>query len=455
MKFFGVFITTLAMFLPILAHAYPTDQFERTQIRRLKWQHDVDTGKRRGRKTPPGAQWPCDKINLKMLDAANFHLNSATPKDTKLQKGLVAILRKSDFRNYHVALLDITDPQTPRYAAVNEEKAQTPGSVAKILIGAALMQELKDRFGDDIGAREKLLREVSVAADDWAMPNSHEVPVINGDKVSIRRVLRGDTFTLWEWLDHMLSPSSNASASMVWREVTLMHLLKKDYPPSAYNADLWARFDRDTLTAAAYEVIEKPLINAGIDPENFQLRLFFTKGASKYVKPGRTSLTPLALLQWMVAVEQGRMVDKYSSLELKRMLYLTRRRIRYSKNHILKNHAVFFKSGSFYRCKPEPDFVCQAYQGNVINVLNALVEVETAPESTDNVQEKSATIKTDTKDTNNTSKKNDSKPVTAVKAAKPLVYIITVMSNELRRSSADEHERLAGYIHNLILKQNM
>ena len=273
------------------------------------------------------------------------------------------------------------------------------------------MRALRERFGDNIAAREALLRDVKVSADDWAMPNHHEVPVIDGDSISIRPVRVGDTFTLWEWLDHMLSPSSNAAASMVWREVTLMNLLGPQYPPPAYNEELWSRFDRKTLSEAAFLAVDQPLLEAGLDPEVFKLRLFFTTGAGKHIDSGDTRVTPLALVQWLLAVEQGRMVDTFSSLELKRMLYLTRRRVRYAKSPALTDAGLFFKSGSFFKCQPEADFVCIEYQGNVTNVLNALVEVETA---------------------------------------KPLDYLVAVMSNELRKNSADDHSKLAGYIHDLV-----
>lgn len=501
MRFFSsMAVAMVAVLASATGYAYPTDQFERTQIRRLKWQHDVDSGARHGRKLPAGATWTSERITLKMLSASDYRLTAETPKDARLQAGLEAILKKPDFRRYNVALLDISDPQAPRFAAVREQETLIPGSVAKILIGAALMRALKDRFGDNIAAREALLRDVKVVADDWALPNSHEVPVIDGDNVAIRPVRRGDTFTLWEWLDHMLSPSSNAAASMTWREVTLMNLLKDAYPPPTYDASLWTRFDRATLTQAAFAAVDQPLLDVGIDPETFKLHLFFTKGAEKYVSGGPTLVSPLALLQWLVTVEQGRMVDSWSSLELKRMLYLTRRRVRYAQAKVLTDAALFFKSGSYYQCAPEPGFVCEAYQGNVINVLNALVEVETtmplpkgvttttpreqgsaAPTSPATVAVATATVLGSAASTspatiavtNATTTATDitsnaegtasgsassvpaatlTAPMPAAAPTRTLVYMIAVMSNELRRSSADDHAKLAGYVHELLMQ---
>jgi len=415
------------------AAAYPTDETARTGIRRLAWQHAVDAGERSGRKDPPGATWPSARIELKMLGARDFRLNAATPKDPELQAGLEAILKREAWRHYTLAVLDISDPLRPRYAAVQEQEQQTPGSVAKVLVAAGLFQALKDRFGDDLAAREAFLRGVKVTADEWAMPNSHEVPVVNGEQVSVRPVRLGDVFSLWEWLDHALSPSSNAAGTMMWREATLMGLLGADYPPPAYDAALFAHWEKPAFTAAAFRTLDRPLADAGLDPETFKLRLFFTKGPSRFLANEESRVSPLALVQWMLAVEQGRMVDEFSSRELKRLLYLTRRRIRYAKAPELDDAAVFFKSGSLFQCKPEPGFTCAQYEGNEVNVLNALVEVEIAPPP-------SAAPAT-------------AGPPPVGAPLRPLVYIVAVMSNELKRNAADDHARLASLVHKLLLSK--
>jgi hypothetical protein len=481
----AVALGALVLFVGAPVRAYPTDAFERTQIRRLKWQHDIDTGARRGLKLPPGAHWGSERISLTMLNTADYRVTAETPKDPALQAGLEAILKKPLFHHFNVALLDISDPKNPRFAAVRETEAQIPGSVAKLLIGAAVFYALRQRFPHDIAEREAFLRDVKVTADDWALPNSHEVPVIDGDRVWIRPVRAGDTFSLWEWLDHMLSPSSNAAASMVWREATLMRLLGTDYPPKSYGAELFSRFDRKTLSEAAFAAVDAPLIEAGIDPETFKLRLFFTRGAGKHIDSGTTSVTPLALLQWMLAVEQGRMVDAFSSLELKRLLYLTRRRVRYAKAAELKDSALFFKSGSYFHCVPEPGYTCVQYEGNAINVLNTLVEVDTepaaelvpaakeattapeaasvgtpsGPEATagkDAVAQTAAAENTAAKDTaphdpgapDRASKASARAPDEAAPRARR--YIVAVMSNELRRNAAEDHAKLASYLHDLL-----
>ena len=419
------------------ARAYPTDQYERTHIRRLPWQQKNDAGPRSGRKSPPGGQWTSDRIQLRMTGVGrDFDLTVDTPKDPELQKGLEDILRRASWKKYNVAILDITNPAAPRYAAVNETDQQTPGSVAKLLVAAGMLQELKDRFPDDIAKREAILRDTMVAADEWCMPNSHEVPVVKPDRVSVRRVLMGDTFSLWEWMDHALSPSSNAAGTIIWREATLMHLLGASYPPPAPKREpaLWKTWSRQEFTDAAFSVVDKPIVDAGISPEDFNLRLFFTKGASKYIYSKSSRSSPLALVQWMLRMEQGRIVDEFSSLELKRMLYLTRRRVRYVDSPALKDSAVFFKSGSLFECVPEEGYVCGKFRGNKTNVLNAITGVET-PMPAVSTPSPDATLMASV----------------GPEPAPPVVYIVAVMSNELKRSAASDHARLATEIHQLIM----
>ena len=131
--------------------------------------------------------------------------------------------------------------------------------------------------------------------------------------------------------------------------------------------------------------------------------------------PGTTSYADAReLLRFALRMEQGRLVDAFSSREIKRLLYMTQRRIRYASAPALKHAAVYFKSGSLYRCQPEEGFVCKKYHGNVENRMNSLAVVESP-------------------------------------AGEPrLYYVVAVMSNVLRRNSAVEHQTLATRIHRLI-----
>jgi hypothetical protein len=60
-------------------------------------------------------------------------------------------------------------------------------------------------------------------------------------------------------------------------------------------------------------------------------------------------------------MEQGRLVDEWSSRQIKRLLYMTERRIRYAYAPVLHDAAVYFKSGSLYSCQKEEGFKCGKY----------------------------------------------------------------------------------------------
>jgi len=103
---------------------------------------------------------------------------------------------------------------------------------------------------------------------------------------------------------------------------------------------------------------------------------------------------------------------------MKRLMYQTERRIRYASSPKLNDAAVYFKSGSLFRCQPEEGFTCLPYQGNVINYMNSVAIIEQEIEGT------------------------------------KLHYIIVVLSNILRKNSAVEHQALGVDIHNLLRQKH-
>ncbi|MEX1313920.1 MAG: hypothetical protein AB1Z38_07075, partial [Desulfotignum sp.] len=126
---------------------------------------------------------------------------------------------------------------------------------------------------------------------------------------------------------------------------------------------------------------------------------------------GDSRATPLGLLKYLVALEQGRLVDPWSSLEIKRLMYTTARRIRYASSPALGGAAVYFKSGSLYRCMPEPGFTCRKYMGNQENVMNSVAIVE----------------------------HTDSR-----------IYLVALMTNVLKKNSAVDHQTLATQIDTIL-----
>jgi hypothetical protein len=234
-------------------------------------------------------------------------------------------------------------------------------------------------------------------------------------KIEYRPVQVGDQASLWTYLDWMLSASSNAAASMVMRELVLMTRYGRQYPVSAETADqFFSETPRKELAALFSRAIQDPILRNGLDIEQLRQGSFFTRKGKQLV-PGTTSYaSPRGLMQYLIKLEQGNLVDAFSSREIKRLIYMTQGRIRYASSPALGHAAVYFKSGSLYKCKEEPGFTCRKYHGNVVNMLNSVAVIESSA-----VQRKHH-------------------------------YMVVVMSNVLRKNSAVVHQTLATRLHRLI-----
>lgn len=401
---------------------YPLDGFSYTGIRRLKAYQLIQDGRIPGHfRLPPGALLKSEEISLRLTGNPDFDVTGTTAADPALQFGVEKLLKGRD-RSYRLALLDITDPINPRYAGVRENQGYIPGSVGKLLVMTGVFDQLRDRFPGDLEARASLLRDRVVAADRFVIPNSHAVPVVAPDFKSVthRPIQVGDRFSLWEWIDHMVSPSSNAAGSMVWKEVLLMDAFGEEYPvDTERQAAFLSTTARTELGRRAVELIEEPLLAADLNPEQFRIRTFFTSTASAVI-PGQSSYsTPLGILRWLIRLEQGRLVDRWSSLEMKKLIYFTRRRYRYASAPALDKAAVFFKSGSLYRCTPEPGYECGQYRGNAENLMHSVAIIESPRDQ-----------------------------------GRTLVYLVSIMSNVLKTNSAWEHMQLASEIEKLVRARN-
>ena len=134
---------------------------------------------------------------------------------------------------------------------------------------------------------------------------------------------------------------------------------------------------RDSLRDLAQAVINDALRDAGLEPGELRVGSFWTRtGKRKVPGVGNSRATPRELARWLLRLEQGRLVDAWSSLEMKRYLYMTKRRYRYVFAPELAKAAVYFKSGSLYRCRPEEGFACGKYMGNVENAMNSVAIIE-------------------------------------------------------------------------------
>ncbi len=407
------------LLLAPLAQSYPLDGFEHTGIRRLKGYALSNQNKiRQTVKLPPGALATMADVKLHLRGVnESFDITSATARDAKLQAGLEAIFASRD-RSYNIALLDITNPRAPRYAALRADEKYIPGSVAKLFVASGVMGELKRIFPNDTAAREKLLRETIIAAEPVVYRDGKTVPFYNDGQPAIvnRRLETGDRFNLYEWLDHMLSQSSNAAASQVWKESVLLRQYGAQYPrmrsgDGPKQADAWlAGLSASERTAKSLEPQQDALTLSGLDTNKLRVGTLFTSGGGKVFPGSGSYATPNELLRLLVRVEQGRLVDAWSSLEMKRLIYFSRPRYRYASSPALASARVYFKSGSLFECAPEPGFKCLQYRGNKVNLMHSVAIVESADK----------------------------------------VYLVALMSNVLRLNSAVEHQTIATLIERLI-----
>jgi hypothetical protein len=271
-------------------------------------------------------------------------------------------------------------------------------------------------YPDSFEDRIKLLREKSVKAGPWGMTDEHTIPIfdIETNKLVKRQVIPSDVFTLFEWADHMLSVSNNGAASIVWREALLMAAFGKEYPAlTQEQADAYfSNTPKNEITDLGNDVVNLPLRELGITSDEWRLGSFFTRGANPYVgaKGGSTG-TPIGLMKFLIQLEQGQVIDAKSSLEMKRLMYMTDRRIRYAQSSVLKEAAVYFKSGSLYKCDRTKGESCGKYMGNVFNYMNSVAIVE----HPDNH-----------------------------------CYMVVLMTNVLRKNSATDHMNLAASIDKVI-----
>ena len=207
--------------------AYPLDGASRTGIRRLTGYRLIQEGKIKGSmRLPVGALLSSDQIHLHLKGANDsFDVDVRTPHDPYLQAGIERIFTGRD-PSYSLALLDISDPRRPLYASLRPDEKKIPGSLGKLCVVTGLFGALADSW-PSIAARERVLRETIVEADSFIYRDGKTVPIYHeGDAAVVNRQLQlGDCFNLWEWLDHMLSQSSNAAGSTVWKQAMLIPAL--------------------------------------------------------------------------------------------------------------------------------------------------------------------------------------------------------------------------------------
>ena len=414
----GASLVLSVLIVPALVQAYPIDGYTETGIRRVEGVRLVEEGTIPGTKQPPGALLPTAAVDLRLLDYRNMELPSPDPLFTKEVLGLLG----SRANQYGIAVLDLSNPEKPRYAEHRGDFRQNVGSVGKLVVALGLFQALADAWPDDIEKRREILKNTVVTADAFSQSDHHKIRIFDVDtnKLTRRTMQVGDQGSLWEYLDWTLSVSSNAAAAMTMREAMLLRHFGKDYPVPEAEIE---RFFKDTppreLTELFQQTFFEPITRNGLDLEQLRQGSFFTHMGKKKVNGGGNSYgTARELMRYLLRMEQGRLVDEFSSRQIKRLLYMTERRIRYASSPALTDSAVYFKSGSLYECKKEPDFKCGAYKGNVRNYMNSVAIIEYPP--------------------------GDNR----------LFYMSTLISNVLRENSAVDHQTMGTRIHRLIQQAN-
>ncbi|MBT8077816.1 MAG: hypothetical protein KJO31_04530 [Gammaproteobacteria bacterium] len=402
-------VAFVAMILPASAVGYPLDGLDESGIRRLEGFQIAEATPGAARLVP-GQLWSTDDIKLRLreYDGPDF---DALQEDTQLAAFLAKALRNRD-PSYAMVLVDVSDPASIRWAGLRPDLKQNAGSVGKLICMAGLFHALAGAFPDPED-RARVLRESVSPAGTWLSNEIHKVP--KWDPVQKRNaystIKPGDSFRLSEWLDHAISASANGAGSVVWREAMLIRHFGSGYPKSFEESErFFGETPKTKLAELALAVVSEPLRAAGINTSNLQQGSFWTT-LSKQKVPGTISFaTPRELARLVFRIEQGRLVDEWSSLQIKKYMYLTKRRYRYAYAPELNQHAIYFKSGSLYSCRQEDGFACDKYMGNVRNLMNSVASVEGQPPD-------------------------------------KLAYITALMSNVLRINSAWDHSRIAAAVH--------
>ncbi|MEZ4850788.1 MAG: serine hydrolase [Bacteroidia bacterium] len=398
--------------------SYPIDGYLFSGIRRVLRLQLILNGELKD--TPPikGAQKSIADIKLNLLQTPKGDSLTSLPEpDPGLQKALSSVFPNLH-ESYSIALMDITPGRPIRYASRQESRGFQPGSVGKLAVITGLFCELETIFPDSFEQRIELIKNKMVRGGGWAVYDEHTVPFYDPEtkKFFKRQVNQNDVFSIFEWADHALSVSNNGAASVVWREAILMRVFEEKYLTLTEEEaeDYFKNTPKSELADIAVAVVNEPLRALGIDEEEWRLGLMFTRGASNYI-PGKGGSigSPKGLMKWMVAMERGEIVDSLSSLEIKRLMYMTDRRIRYASNAKLAEAVVYFKSGSLYKCDRETMPECGKYMGNVTNYMNSVAIIEHPSGTT---------------------------------------YMVALMSNVLRKNSNIDHNVLAGNIDRLINK---
>jgi hypothetical protein len=392
---------------------YPLYGSEERGILRLQQARLAHEGIIPGRQKLPGELLPLASVDLRLLQARQLELPAPDPGFTAAVRSLLG----ADTEGISLAILDLSDPGTPRYAGYRDTVMFHPGSIGKLVVAAAMFQALADAWPDNLEKRLGILRDTRVVANELVIGDEHKVRLWDPESQTLtRRPLQtGDSATLWNWLDWMLSASSNAAASVCMQQTLLLAHFGRQYPVTdAAARQFLEATPKKELSRLLLHSLQGTLQRSGIDTAQFSQGSFFTQAGKAQVPGGSSHANSRELVTFLLRLEQGRVVDEFSSRELKRLLYITEQRTRYAASPALHDAAVYYKSGSLYACSAEVDGACPPFRGDRINIMNSVAIVESP-------------------------------------AGEPrYYYLVSLQTNRLRQDAARLHWALATRLHELI-----
>lgn len=405
MKSYASFIPALLLLLGAqTVAAYPVDDSERTGIARLEgyhWSLSTPTGKEI---VPFGARLGTAAITP-LFKGETFDL---PPSDPRFESQVRNIIQRHG-ANISISVLDLSDRDRPVYAGINDRHSYIPGSTGKVLVALALLSKLQVLYPNNPELRERVLHDTMITAGPIINEDSHVVPFWNRDagKLYFRPIIESDEANLWTFLDWMISASSNGAGSAIINQLVLLDHFGRNYPPAPSQA---ATFLRNTSSGAKAQTVTRmmreSIIRAGFNPAELIQTSVFTKEGRKQIPSRGSSATTRSFIGLLLKMEQGRLIDEFTSAELKRLMYSTQKRIRYADAPELEDAVVLFKAGSLYKCGGP----CEQYEGTNLNLLSGVVGVEDGDHH----------------------------------------YLVVISSNVLRKNSSNMHRAIAGEIHKLI-----
>ena len=278
-----------------VAVGYPLYGSEERGILRLQQARLAHEGIIPGRQKVAGELLPLDAVDLRLQQAQQLELPPPDPRFTAEVRSLLDIYADA----ISLAVLDLSDLDNPRYAGHRDTVSYQPGSIGKLVAAAALFQALADAWPDDPGKRLAVLRDSVVEANEIVNEDTHKVRLWDPESRKLtRRPLRpGDSATLWNWLDWMLSASSNAAASVCMQQTLLLAHFGRQYPVAGARA---RRFFEETpkqeLRSLLQRSMQRTLQRAGIDTTQLRQGSFYTRSGKQLVPGSGLAPWPVSVL---------------------------------------------------------------------------------------------------------------------------------------------------------------